>query len=195
MKLFISPHDDDHALFGAFTCLREHPVLVVVFDGHVQQQRGLPVTWQERAQETAIAADILECERVVRLGFSDADPTVTVMDILSKLNVTPKGPEAIEHIYIPAIEHGCHVQHHLCGLLCGFPVPAFVADEKVPVTQYLTYTREGGKSTSGKPVPIERGDWIASKLQALACYKSQMNLDPRMGCFPHFLRSQEEYYA
>lgn len=191
MKLFISPHDDDHALFGAFTCLREHPVLVVVFDGHVQQQRGLPVTWQERAQETAIAADILECERVVRLGFSDANPSVTVMDVLYKMAaVFPGAP--LEHVYIPANELNGHEQHNLCAFLCGDPISKTVSNPSV--TQYLTYTRDGGKSTSGKPVPIERGDWIASKLQALSCYKSQMNLDPRMGCFPHFLRDQTEYY-
>ncbi len=184
MSVFISPHDDDHALFGAFTCLREHPVLVVVFDGHVQQQRGLPVTCQERAAETEAAARILGCSRVVRLGFSDAGPLPRPADILQAI-----------HDKVPAIHRGCwflpaeeedgHDQHNLV---------AQITPVLKNCTPYLTYTRNGGKSTSDKPVQIEHGDWIASKLLALACYKSQMNMDPRMGCAEHFLRSQEEYY-
>lgn len=180
MKLLISPHDDDHALFGAFTCLREHPILVVVFDGHVQQKRGLPVSWQERALETAIAADILECSRVVRLGFSDAGPLPSPQEVLDAIHSQVSD---IDHWYLPAEEEGGHDQHNLVAQI-------------VPVrncTRYLTYTTKG-KSTSDNPVKILSGTMIAQKLQALSVYQSQMNLDPRMGCWQHFLRDQTEYY-
>lgn len=182
MSIFVSPHDDDHALFGAFTCLREHPILVVVFDGHLQGQRGLPVTWQERASETAIAADILECSRVVRLGFSDAGRMPSPAMIMEAIRMHISG---LDHLYIPAIEDDGHEQHNRVGGLCEFSTPH---------TRYATYTRNGGKTVTASPVPILKGEWIASKLQALSVYKSQMNMDPRMGCAPHFLRSQEEYY-
>ena len=41
-NLFISPHNDDETLFGAFTLCREAADIqvVVVFDGHVQASRG-----------------------------------------------------------------------------------------------------------------------------------------------------------
>ena len=181
MKVFVSPHDDDHALFGAFTCLRERPVLVVVFDGHIQQQRGFRVTAEDRAKETAIAADILECSRVVRLGFSDAvkspNPARMFAEIAEHLDWC-----SVTDWYLPAIEVDGHHQHNAVGMLNMYAHA---------VTHYLTYTTKG-KSTHGRLVEVERDDWIASKLQALSVYKSQM--ENGLGCRPHFLRSQEEYY-
>ncbi len=183
MKLFISPHDDDHALFGAFTCLREHPILVVVFDGHVQAARGCKVTAEERARETERAALVLGCPIVIRLGFSDADPGVTPADVLQAINMKTHG-ERVDYWYLPADEVDGHAQHNMVAQI-------------TPVrncTRYLTYTKHG-KSTSENKVKIEHGSYIGAKLRALSMYESQMQLDPRMGCWPHFLRSQEEYYA
>ena len=45
------------------------------------------------------------------------------------------------------------------------------------------------------PVKVEKAEWIGAKLRALACFGSQFNLDRRMGCWPHFMRDQTEYYA
>lgn len=180
--VFVSPHDDDHALFGAFTCLEHNPILVVVFNGYVQLERGLSVRPEQRAEETAAAACILNCPQIVRLGFRDNDPTVTPSQVDAMIDEMV-GPH-VDQWFLPADEAGGHKQHNLVAQI----VPV-----KGETTRYLTYT-ERGKSTGPNVVPIRSGAWIQKKLLALAQYSSQMSMDPRMGCYQHFLRSQEEYY-
>lgn len=183
MAIFIAPHNDDETLFGAFTILREKPLVVIVYDGYLQHDRGLPVEAFQRRNETRRALEHLggiPCY----LGIPDNDPGVTAGTIRAKFL------EALgrfnETVYAPAWEHDGHDQHNLV---------ASAIDDGPNVKRYLTYTRHGGKSTSGRPVPIEAAEWIPKKLAALACYTSQFNLDARMGCFPHFLRDQSEYYV
>jgi LmbE family N-acetylglucosaminyl deacetylase len=179
MKLLVAPHNDDEVLFGAFTLLREKPLVVIIFDGYVQQNRGLPITAMQRRDETEAACDILGVE-VQFLGFHDDErPRPRAIEEALATFYHP------EQVYAPAWEVNGHPQHNLVALACeGLPV----------VERYLTYT-PAGKSTSGRPVPILDGSWIALKHRALACYESQMSLDPRMGCWPHFMRDQTEYYA
>jgi hypothetical protein len=180
VKLLVAPHNDDEVLFSCFTLLREKPLVVVVFDGYVQANRGLPVTAQQRIEETRAACKILGVD-VEFLGYRDDQPPAaeTIAGHLSALAIS----SGITEIYAPAWEPNGHAQHNLVAVACdGLPV----------VERYLTYT-PAGKSTNGRKVPF-KGAWIPLKLRALACYESQMNLDPRMGCWPHFLRDQTEYY-
>jgi hypothetical protein len=44
VKVFLSPHHDDETLFGAFTLLRERPLVVIVTDSYVQFNRGDGIT-------------------------------------------------------------------------------------------------------------------------------------------------------
>ncbi len=192
MKLLVSPHNDDETLFGAFTLLREKCLVVVVFDGYVQGNRGLPVTAEQRRKETDRACRILQAGPCYQrspslspdygadfLGFRDDAPPA-VEEITDWL--LSYGAEAI---YAPAWEPNGHPQHNLVACACdGLPV----------VERYMTYT-PAGKSISNRPVEIKDGSWIALKHRALACYESQMNLDPKMGCWPHFMRDIIEYYA
>lgn len=178
MKLFVAPHNDDEVLFGCFTILREKPTVLIVFDGHVQARRGASVTATQRRAESVMAMNILGVPAVRFLGLRDDDPTVTVEQVRRRI----EGMGA-EEIYAPAFEPNGHHQHNLVASACN----------DLPVAKrYLTYT-PAGKSTSAHEVPILDGAWIALKLRALACYASQ--LDPRLGCRPHFLRDQREYYA
>lgn len=181
MKIFVSPHNDDEALFGCFTLLREQPLVVIVFDGYTQEKRGVNVTAIQRRCETIEGLNVLGISHHVRfLGFRDDDPTVTAEAIRRRI-------EAMKptEIYAPACEPLAHHQHKLVATACdGLPV----------AHRYLTYT-PAGKSAQGKEVPILEAAWIGLKLRALACYTSQHSLDPRMGCWPHFLRDQREYYA
>lgn len=181
MKLFVAPHNDDEILWGAFTLLREKPLVLIVFDGYVQGQRGAPVTADQRRKESMAALEVLGLVGHLRfLNFRDDDPTVTEQMVARRIAAL-----GAEEIYAPAFEPGGHHQHNLVANACnGLPV----------VKRYLTYT-PAGKSTSAQEVPILDGSWIALKLRALACYASQHALDPRMGCWPHFLRDQREYYA
>jgi LmbE family N-acetylglucosaminyl deacetylase len=180
VSIFISPHNDDETLFGAFTILRERPLVVIVFDSHVQEARGLRVDWKQRRHETRKALDILGGQ-VCYLGLSDADPGVTEAVIREALFKTLG--RLSEPVFAPASEEAGHAQHNMVAEATAFP----------GVRRYLTYTARG-KSIVGRPVPIESPDWIRRKLEALACYTSQFSLDPRMGCYPHFLRDQTEYY-
>jgi len=181
MAIFISPHNDDETLFGAFTLLRTNPLVVVVYDSYLQEQRGNPVTWQQRRAETVAACEILGVGAIF-LGLSDADPGVTAGVIRDKLRGALG--DFNEAVFAPAIEPGGHEQHNL--------VAAAVEDRRT-VCRYLTYERHAGKSTAGHAVPILTPRWIGKKLRALACYESQW--DPKLGCYPHFLREQTEYYA
>jgi LmbE family N-acetylglucosaminyl deacetylase len=179
MTIFASPHNDDETLFGAFTLLRERPLVVVVYDSHLQEKRGFPVTAKQRRLETETACSILGCQARF-LGFRDDDPTVTAEGIWRRLYAI--GADAV---YAPAFENGGHEQHNLVAQACNaLPV----------VNRYLAYTRTRGKSTSDKPVPYEPR-WPLLKLKALACYESQI-VNPGLGCVEHFIgRSLLEYYA
>ena len=177
MKIFVSPHNDDETLWGAFTLLRESPLVVVVFDGHIQASRGIQVTWKERREETEAACQILGVS-VGFLGFRDDDRAVIPETILGRMG-------QFDEAYIPALEVGGHAQHNLV---------AAAFEGKANVKRYLTYT-VAGKSRSENEVPILRSEWIDVKHRAMACYRSQMNLDPRMGCHHHFLNDIREYYS
>ena len=180
MKLFLSPHNDDETLFGAFTILREKPLVVIVFDSHLQFDRGTGVTAIQRRTESMNAMIALGMMPPKFLGFSDAEAIEPAIEAaFARLG-------RFEMVYAPADEEQGHAQHNLVARLADR-----VFD---PVTHYLTYTRTRGKSASDHPVPIEKGEWIAAKLRALACYGSQHAIDSRLGCWPHFLRDQTEYY-
>ena len=189
MKLFVSPHCDDESLFGAFTILREQPYVMIVYDGYVQKQRGFSVTAYQRRQESIAALNILgiPMNKILFCALDDSKE-YTEREIGERIATGYHIADFLpEEIFMPAIELGGHRQHNLvarAGLLRILP----------KITRYMTYT-DNGKSMSDKPVVVENPMWIAKKLQALACYTSQMSLDPRMGCWPHFLRSQEEFYA
>ncbi len=180
MSILIAPHNDDETLFGAFTLLRERPLVAVVFDSFVQPARGNPGTSAtERRCETLEACKILGVHAVF-LGFSDADETVTADKIRRRLFAAGlvTGP-----VFAPAFEPAGNAQHNLV---------AAAIEDGPGVTRYLTYTPAGKSTSKYGRVPIMDPAWIGLKLRALACYESQWA--PRLGCFPHFLRDQTEYY-
>jgi LmbE family N-acetylglucosaminyl deacetylase len=184
MKLWVAPHNDDETLFGAFTIQRHQPDVVIVFGSYIQYRRGHQrCTAVQRMQESY---DALRClgipqEKVHFLDFNDAEAW---------------RPEAIaaaleqwhpSEVWIPLVEDGGHHQHNLVGVagLKAFP--------NSRIHRYLTYTT-AGKSTStasSMAVPVT-GAMVLRKLQALACYRTQLEID-ELGCWPHFLRDQQEY--
>ncbi len=177
MKLFLAPHNDDEALFGAFTILREHPVIVIVTDSYVQQQRGGKGTASERRRETLDAMNMLLPEpQVVFLSERDDRPDFSAVARFLQSEFTD-----VEAVYAPAIEEGGHAQHNAVGM---------VAKEVFPgkVTHYMTYTNRG--KSQGIPVHVEP-HWPMLKLKALACYESQIMLPATQ---PHFMRDLWEYY-
>lgn len=183
-SLFLSPHNDDAVLFGAFTLLREQPHVITVLRSEVQETMGIDML--EREVEDDAAFEILGVEHE-QWEISDREPDwVLITDMLSDLDRVRL--ETIDRVYAPAVElDGGHEHHNALGQVA---LDVFGVDR---VTHYLTYTRQGGKSTWGTEVAHERS-WVRLKLQALACYRSQIESE-LAGCTAHFLRDQREYYA
>lgn len=190
MKIILSPHQDDVPLFAAFTAIKERPLVVTLFNSYVQTynpslspEEKIRVNAVNRNLEDSRAIAELGCE-VVTSPLRDDDTELTaksvsaaIIKLLNEMDL-PKPWD----IWAPAWESGGHHQHNitaqaapLIGKLKG---------------SYLTYTN-AGKSTKGTLVTPEPA-WILRKLKALACYESQIEI-AALGCWPHFLRSQEEY--
>lgn len=185
MKLFISPHNDDAVLFGTFTLLRERPVVVTVFDSYVQVERGYSQAHrtQRRAEDLA-AMKILGCI----LNFGMVPDNEVAESVRGKIQASMSHWQGVTDVWLPAVEAGGHVQHNLVGEI-GLDLFGSMFS-RAKVHRYLTYTEEG-KSTAGLKVPCT-GAMVLKKLQALACYQSQIEIDA-LWCWPHFMRDQTEY--
>lgn len=176
MKLFISPHNDDEVLFGAYTLLREKPLVLMVTDSYIQFNRGDGITAEQRRKETIEALKILGCP-VLFVGLRD--------DTLNedKLRVLFKNFIGFEKVYTPAIHENGNPHHNMIGK---------VAKEFFDVTAYTSYSKTNlwiNGSVEIKPTQIE----IDIKNFALDCYKSQLNL---ASTAPHFaaVRGKSEWY-
>jgi LmbE family N-acetylglucosaminyl deacetylase len=177
--LFVSPHNDDAVLFGSFRIQEKRPLVLTVFDSHLQVQRGHPeCSAVARRREDIEAINLLGCN-IAFSGISDALPIADQRPLVDR---------ALRHwnpaeVWLPAVEDGGHEQHNLVGEV-GLQVFQYAK-----VHRYLTYRRGVGRSTNGRPV-MPTGKMVMAKLQALACYRTQIEID-RLGCWPHFLRLDE----
>lgn len=195
MKLLVSPHNDDEILWCSFTIIRERPHVLIVYDSYIQDARGVAgcdaMTRRDESLEALV--ELGYCWEPGRfLGFPDNAPYPPEQIGAEIATRIMQLPESVTDIWAPAFEEGGHEQHNLVALACD----AFGGT--CNVHRYLTYTRAGGKSRSsqyrchlpecmgvhlrpGVEVPPPSGEAIARKLRALACFKSQMQLDPRLG--------------
>lgn len=167
MNLLLSPHDDDNALFTAFTCLREHPLVVIVTDSYIQPQRGeVGCEATTRANETQEACKVLGCP-VVRLGIRDDVVTEeAVVKALGRFS-------GFDTVYAPALQGG-NPHHDIVSLASS------VFNGKV--RYYTTYSRQELWTKGTKeivPTPEEQN----LKYKALECYQSQLRLRATR---PHF---------
>ncbi len=169
MKYLLSPHDDDSVLFAAFTCLREHPTVVVVADSYVQPARGeFGCSACERAEETAQAHAVLGVD-TIRLGLRD--DALTLEDVERALAALP---DDVETVYAPALEGG-HPQHDLVTIAAAH---VFGADR---LRCYSTYARVGDRidlcPTGETEIEWTRPEYEL-KARALWCYESQRRVNP-----------------
>lgn len=177
MKLFISPHNDDEALFGAFTIIRERPLVLIVTDSARQASKG--ITAEQRRLESQNALRILGAP-IAFLGIPDQ--ALEAFDLDTKLSLFLEDFGPFTHVYFPGFEKDGNVDHNLISTVAA---RKFAGSS----TRYLTYTK-AGKSRSATRVDFSP-PWIQTKLKALACYRSQI-LEP--STLDHFLRDQYEYY-
>jgi len=168
-SLFLSPHDDDQALFGAFTCLRERPLVVVCFDSYVQPNRGeVGCSAEERARETYVASQFLGCS-VLRLGLRDDSILPFAGNALERALFQFQN---IGTVYAPSRQGGNW--HH--DLVHDRARAVFEGR----VVEYTTYTKTELWTTGAREV-IGTPDEHARKLTALKCYPSQWRINR-----PHF---------
>ena len=77
MKLFVSPHNDDAALFGSFRIQEQKPLVLTVYDSHVQPSRGhSSCDAATRRKEDLEAMNILGVGLALA-GVPDTEPTLT----------------------------------------------------------------------------------------------------------------------
>lgn len=165
-SILLSPHDDDSALFAAFTCQREKPLIVVCLDSWIQPNRGeLGCSAGERAAENAAAHAYFRCE-TLRLGLRD--DMATTGDELADLFLELAGTLDIDTVYAPAIQGGN--RHH--DWVAETALQVF----GVKVRQYTTYTKTELWTTGNiEIVPTERE--LELKRRALDCYASQWRIN------------------
>lgn len=170
MKLFISPHNDDESLFGAFTIIREKPLVVIVTDSFIQPLRGdVGCSADERWAETKKATDIFNVA-AFRGGLPDNELTEEgVRRLLQKF-------QGLEGVYAPAIQGG-NWQHDLISKVAS---EVFVGT--CPIRYYTTYTKTE-LWTKGTEEIIPTPEEKELKEKALWCYQSQINLRSTR---PHF---------
>jgi LmbE family N-acetylglucosaminyl deacetylase len=166
MKLFISSHADDAALFGAYTLMREKPLVLTITDSFIQSNRGDNITADMRWAEDIEAMKILGCSLILGGIRDDIIDEWGVKNLLSKFY-------NFDTVYAPAVQGG-NEQHDLIGRL---------AKERFPnAIQYSTYAKDEW-ITRGKTDLHHTPDEYQLKMKALDCYKSQISLSSTA---PHF---------
>lgn len=154
--VFLSPHNDDETLFGAYTLLRYRPRVVVVLRSYVEEKWNPPgPTFEVRERETAAACEILGVEWEQWPIRDDAPDWDEVERRFTNFRA--------EHVFAPWVEPGGHPHHNAIGTIAARVFPA--------ITWYTTYTHARGRTTGIEVVP-EPG-WEEIKRRALACYPSQ----------------------
>jgi LmbE family N-acetylglucosaminyl deacetylase len=159
MDIFLSPHNDDEALFGAYTIMRKKPIVVVVTDSFVEEKRGDGVTAEERIQETKNACKVMgvECDF---LHLRDDEITEDI------LHETLGNIYGVDTCYCPAFEVGGNPIHNLV---------ARVAPVFFDCIHYMTYTGESTK-TKGKTIITPTEAEKELKRKTLDCYPSQQRI-------------------
>lgn len=173
MKLFVAPHNDDEALFGAYTLMREHPLVLIVTDGIIHQQR-FGIKPSVRRQESRDACKIAGCD-IEFLGIPDND--VNKKDL--RFLFSKYRPSVV---YAPAIDGG-NATHDLVS-----DIAWQVWGEKCIF--YTTYSKTSFRirgDTEIIPTKEERD----KKIAMLKCYKSQLGINK-----PHFdaVWGESEFY-
>ena len=180
MDLWIAPHNDDETLFGTFTLLRQHPLVLIVTDSWIQFNRGESVTADQRWEETIKAMKVLNCS-VVRGGIRD-----DVVDEWAVRNLFLKYAN-FDTVYVPAVIGG-NPHHDLIGKIAN---EMWGSIPGVKVKLYSTYTKENlwvPGIHEVNPTPDE----TVLKALAMDCYESQWRING-----PHFeaVKGKKEGFA
>lgn len=175
--LLLSPHADDETLFAAYTCIRERPQIVVVFQDPDPRLRAI------RQQEAMCAAERMGCPWP-KTWPSFIEGQKQSRSTERQLREHLESKAGAETVWAPAPLLGGHEEHTLVG-----QAAREVFGDRV--RYYHTYRRGEGR-TIGELVPYEP-EWVAIKMEAMACYSSQIRIADRQGWFTHDW--VEEFYV
>ena len=167
--LFLAPHNDDEALFGAYIIQLHKPLVIVVTDSYIQYERGEMLSlWTARRLETLAAMEELDPEIDVDfLGVKDKE----FNQELCEAALAPYAAEKYDIVFAPSPNEGGNWMHDVTGQVAAKLFPT--------VRHYSTYTKSREYPQGMTPVPATEA-MKAKKLKAIACYKSQMNNVCRM---------------
>jgi len=171
--VLFAPHSDDETLFAAWLIIRHRPIVFVVADDPD------PLVASTRRQETVRALCCLQPDLSVH--FSGL--------IEGQFDLHDVGREmrkihGATQVFAPAVEEGGHAEHNMVGQ------QAVAVWGEGMTTRYSTYTRSGGRTRMGAEVPY-RSAWIALKLKALSCYRSQHEIPARAPWFTSMIDLRE----
>lgn len=167
-KIFLSPHSDDETLFGAYTIMREKPLVVIVTDSYIQQERGDNATKDQRIEETKKAMKLAGVE----VDFLHIpDKSFTQEELTKRLSVYK-----CDMVYAPAIEIRGHWIHNAVGKTA----------QKMffNVKHYNTYV-SGDDRTEGSELIIPTEEEKKLKKKMLDCYSSQLDIPTCAVFFNH----------
>ena len=170
-NIFLSPHNDDEVLFGAYTIMREKIPVIICTDSYSQYNVLI------RRNETRNAMDLLGVE-VFFLGIPDILDDLTFKRVLKiklkRLGITGK-------VYAPNTDCS-NRQHKILGE---------VAKEMFDTIAYDTYKNSWGTTGIGELITptIEEKEL---KKKAMSLYKSQIE---RPLTVKHFERVHDEYIS
>lgn len=173
LKLFLAPHNDDETLFGAYTIMREKPLVVIVTDSWIQFLRGTGITAEQRRNESQEAMEILGVP-IEFLGIKDNELTdKALIEKLKQYRPTK--------VYAP-LPNSKRSHHNLVGKVARRLWPN-------KVIFYSTYTKESLTPMGEMEIKPTRRE-IELKNKALDCYKSQIEITSS-----HFraVRNKSEY--
>lgn len=181
MNIFLSPHNDDETLFGAFTILKHKPLVIVVFEA-----RGGAEVAFNRTMETSRALSILGVEDWLQWRIQQEPPDTRECSAEKHRELEAafrdldeqKKPEIV---WAPAIGPCGNAEHVAVGRTA-------LAVFGKRVQAYHTYHAGKKVIQQNRPVPYEP-EWVGRKHAALACYRSQFETAGR-----HFMEDLWEWY-
>lgn len=174
--LLLEPHNDDAALFAAFTCLEHQPRIVTVLRSFAQERYRPPIYYAAREDESRAASHRLGCEWE-QWPYGDVEPPWEMIEAHLRRYGTAR---SWTRVFAPLVEENGHPHHNRVGELAE----AVFGSERVSF--YVTYRLHQGRSDAGRVVEPRSG-MVAAKLRALACYESQCDASPTQHHFLHDL--------
>lgn len=174
MRLILEPHADDCALFCAYAAIPERSTIVTVLGRSEIQGQDT----SQRIDEAHNAAEVLQCS-YISWDISDRSPEWLLVE--ARLHVLNSKYDW-DDVFAPMPELGGHSQHNRVGELAG----SIFGDR---CRFYATYRRGEWRTQTETEVIPEPG-WRATKMAAMACFSSQIDLENTRFWFsePNMLR-------